>query len=1222
MLDRAATILAQICGWIAFGALAGYALREVWLRLRARGLESRVEMLRELVQAGGTEARVWTMLRRRPTAHRDLEALEHLLEERRRTLADDASLEQIAAHYASYDELGIVERHVQRLENARSWAERAFSARFLGEIGNARAVEPLVRVLRNTREEDRDVRLAAGRALGRIRDPRAVEPLLDALAAPESWLPARIAEVVLQFGPLAYEPLVERLQGSDNAAVRAWAAEILGDLGDTKATPSLLACLADLNDGVRARAASALGKLRDRRAVPELIRMMLADPVPYVRIQVVRALGAISDPRALHHLIDALKDGEWWVRIRVVEALEQLGEPAIEPLYMALDDPDVEVRARAALTLERLGVLDELVERLAGVDPSARAKLLAAGQAGVVEVLVGALAHTDARVRFIITEILGEVRHPSAAAALVVRLDAEPDARIVGATVHALALQEEASAAVPILKLLGHADERVRVEAVHALESIRVADPHALLASAVRDREPRVRAGAATVLGTVGDANAVPALVELTADGDAQVRAAAARSLGLLAANAAVPRLIEATHDADATVQRAAVRALGQIGDAAALVPLVRLLAHASDELGAELAWSLGRIRCEDNEDLIDVLFQGDDRSSRLGALATLVQRDTTSGRELVRSMLGDSDPDVVAEAARILGRLGERAAAPDMVGLLESPIEAVRLAALEALITLGDPGCLPALRAAVRDPSSVVRGRALLGLGILADVDSGDLLRKTLAQVRSKTLRAAALLALLVLDRDEDRDTVLDALQDIPLFEFINDRRRADDLVLRAAVAAARRTNGIAMKVATATSREHLIETLVRELGSDPHPGHRVRILETLGARHSADAYPAVWRTFRKDPSPAVRVAALRVLATTAPKEEFARALADALEDPQPELRAEALRRLGTVSPEQATPLLLAQLENGSPEAREALIESLSALPASHLEAFLDAAMGSDLGVRAREVMIQVLGRSPHLEARPLLDAYMEATEPELRSASLHALGAVPGEHAAELVAGALGDPDVRVRLEAMHAASALGTTRGAPILRQALGDPEPAIRRQALLHLARLRAPGVQDDLRAACTDPESTVRAAALAGIALAGTTPVEAWIGPHDVPAIAAALRDLSPAAEFVRQLANAREPEVRLGALRALFLGDATSRAAALAAARRDPAPEVRTAGRHLEAVLETWLQEPGARGWLEGAPPEASADTRRVAAKPGAGATKSRRAVKRTEVKR
>jgi HEAT repeat protein len=492
------------------------------------------------------------------------------------------------------------------------------------------------------------------------------------------------------------------------------------------------------------------------------------------------------------------------------------------------------------------------------------------------------------------------------------------------------------------------------------------------------------------------------------------------------------------------------------------------------------------------------------------------------------------------------------------------------------------------------------------------------------LAQARSKTQRAAALLALVILDRDADRDIVLAALQEVPLFEYVHDRRRADDPVLRAAVAAARRTNGVAMQAATATSREAFLDTLVRELGSDPHPEHRVRILETLGARHGADAYPAVWRSFRKDPSAAVRVAALRVLASAAPADDFARALADALEDPQPELRAEALRRLGSVPPERATPLLLAHLENGAPEARAALVESLAALPASHLESFLDAAMGSDLGLRAREVVIQVLGRTPHFETRPLLEAYMEAQEPALRSASLHALGAVPGAHAADLIAAALGDPDVEVRSQATHAAGALGVTRGAPILRQALGDPEPVVRRLALLHLARMRAPGAPDDLRAACSDPEAAVRAAALAGLALTGTTAVETWIGPRDVPAIAAALRDLVPAAECVRRLAQAREPEVRLGALRALFLGDATARAAALATARRDPAPEVRTVGRQLESVLATWLEEPGARTWLEGGGVDAPADAVGSLA-PRRPAAKSRRAPaapKPTEVKR
>jgi len=63
------------------------------------------------------------------------------------------------------------------------------------------------------------------------------------------------------------------------------------------------------------------------------------------------------------------------------------------------------------MTLERLGVLDTLVARLAEVDAGAREKLLAAGQSGVVEILIGALEHEDPRVRYMIAEILGEVRN-------------------------------------------------------------------------------------------------------------------------------------------------------------------------------------------------------------------------------------------------------------------------------------------------------------------------------------------------------------------------------------------------------------------------------------------------------------------------------------------------------------------------------------------------------------------------------------------------------------------------------------------------------------------------------------------------------------------------------------------------------------------------------------------------------------------------------------------
>ena len=1197
MIDRAAGLLAQIAIAIAIGALLLYALRELWLTWRARRLTTRMELLRDLLDGAGEDTRAFALIRRRPGVWRDLEALEHLLEERRAKLVAEPSPEATRQLYESYDTLGIVDRYIRKLQHGRTWGERAFAARYLGEIGNAKAVGPLIAVMRNTREEDRDVRMAASRALGRIRDPRALDSLVEALGAPESWVPARVAEVIVQFGDAAIDCLMAVLARPGDPSARAWAAQILGDLGNARVVPVLIGCLTDLHDQVRARAASALGRLGERRAVPELIRVMLADPVPYVRIQVVRALGALGDPRALHHLIDALKDGEWWVRVRVVEALEQLGEQAVEPLTLALEDRDAEVRARAAMTLERLGVLDRLVEQLKDVDSSARDKLLTAGQAGVVEILIEALEHEDERIRFIVTEILGEVRNPAVSVALIGKLEKEHDPRLRAVVVRSLASLEEASAAAPIARLLGDADERIRIEAVRALERIQMPDPHVLLDSAVRDPQPRVRAGAALVLGKVGDARAVPQLLGLLSDADPHVRVESARALGFLRAEEAVPSLMESFRDIDPAVQVAAARALGQIGSPKCLDVLVRGLENAPPELGAAIAWAVGQIQWDDAEKLIDVLFQGNDRSSRLGVLAALAQLGHSAGRELIRSMMHDSDPEVIRDAVARLGQLRDVDSLPDLHALLASPDEATRLAVLDALCRIGDRTSLVPLRQSVFDPSDRVRAQAVLALGYLDDADSGDLLRGVLASPRSTPdMRGYAILSLMVLGREGDLPAVLDALAEFPLHDFLQSRARLEDPILRATIERVRGSDRIEYLVASIQSRTELEATLVRDLGSAHETSRRVRVIRTLAYLRSKGAYTAVWRTFHKDPAEEVRIVALQYLSQAAPPEDFFRLLVDGLNDLQPRVRAEALRRLQDVPIEQALPLVLGQLGGAEPELQAVLLEYLSGLPEDVLDRILDGVLGAELGPEARELLVRVLGRARHRQSTGLLEAFLEEEDPRVRRAAVGSIAQMPGERTTQLVASSLQDPDLQVRCAAVDAAAGMGATRGVPLLRLALADPAPDVRRRAVLRLARVAPRTSIDEWSTAARDADPRVRAAALAALLVEGSQPVEDWVGPHDVPGIATALRELGRAEELERKLASARPVQVRVGALKALFFAGYRLRAQALAAARVDPAPAVQATGRRLEEILAGWLAEPEAAAHLVDAPaPESSA---------------------------
>ncbi len=1192
MLDRITTLLLQICLTAAGLSIALYVCREWMLRLRERRLNARVQHLKTLfAELDGENATAYRAVRRRRATLRDLDAVERLLEERRLQLGPASSAEDIQAVYTSYDELGILDRTIHVLQHGRRWAERAFAARVLGEIGSVRAVEPLVQVMRNTREEDRDVRMAASRALGRIRDPRALAPLVEALSLPESWLPPRVAEIILEFGEPACEPLLQKLAGRGDVGARAWAAEILGELKQPRAVPVLLACLGDLHDQVRSRAASALGKVGDRHAVPDLIHLMLADPVPYVRIQSVRALGAIGDPRALHHLIESLKDGEWWVRVRVIEALEHLGERAIEPLVMALEDADTEVRQRAGMTLERLGVLDTLIEKVGDGDIAAREKLVAAGQAGVVEILIAALSHANPRVRYAVAEILGEVRHGSVAIALVDRLQKEEAPPIVAELLRSLARLREESAAEPISRLLGHANDTIRVEAVRALERIPFPNPNELLATAVRDPQARVRAGAAVVLGRVGDPNSVPALLELLGDCDATVRAEAARALGLLRASEAAPRLVDAFHDFVPEVQVAAARALGQIGDAQCLETLVRGLENASAELGDAIAWALGQVQWTDPDRVIDVLFQGADRTSRLGVIDVLGQLGHAAGRELIRAMLGDADEAVVCKAVRVLGDLEDHDAVTDLLELLRSPVEEVRVTTLDALARIHDATALVALRAAVFDPSERVRGRAVLVLSALRDRPSADLLRGVLASPRSSDeMRGYALLGLMALDRDQDLAAILEALESFPLFDFLQDRKRSHDPLLHATVEAVRSERSLEFIVASLRSRTELEETLLQKLETSQDERMRVKIIRTLGFLRSASSYPAVLRTFHKDPSEDVRIAALAFLGERAPRDEFMRLLLDGMQDLQPRVRSESLRRLHDTDLDNALAVIVWQLDTEDENLLLALGEFLGGLAPARVEDFLDGVMGHDLSARARQALVRVLGRTRLRGAAALLEAFLEDGSPELRRTVTGSLGQLPTRQARKLLQACLQDPDLEVRRQALDAAAALGATTALATLRDALEDPAWEMRRQAILHLARVRPEDALADFRNLARDAEPQVRAAALAALAVEGSQAVEEMVGPKDVPLVAAAVREIHALEVLEKRLAASRQVGERVGALRALFFRDPHSRARALATARLDPSRRVQAVGARLEEVLQVWLMSPEAAQHLGAAP--------------------------------
>lgn len=139
---------------------------------------------------------------------------------------------------------------------------------------------------------------------------------------------------------------------SNDAIMRAKAANKLGQLNDSKAIEPLLSALKDPVLDVRAQAAFALGSLKDLRAVNPLLGL-LKNGEAKSRSIAAAVLGEFRLSEVVEALINAAKDKDARVRQTVAKSLGGFQEnpQAMKTLELFLRDPDDFVAAQAAYSL-------------------------------------------------------------------------------------------------------------------------------------------------------------------------------------------------------------------------------------------------------------------------------------------------------------------------------------------------------------------------------------------------------------------------------------------------------------------------------------------------------------------------------------------------------------------------------------------------------------------------------------------------------------------------------------------------------------------------------------------------------------------------------------------------------------------------------------------------------------------------------------------------------
>ncbi len=202
---------------------------------------------------------------------------------------------------------------------------------------------------RKMRAGPRAIRIAVLNALEAIGTDAVLPPLVDALAHKQIPVRNRAAEVLKQLsiaGKLDVSRTIIWLLRSHDVNVRRMATEIIRSVADPdqQLWPKLMGVLRDEDWWVRERVMDALIELGGQRLTPHIVPL-LADPNDVIRRFAVSVLGRAKDPKSLRSLVQtASQDPDWWVKETAVEAVASINDARAVPYLLHIMTADADLQ--------------------------------------------------------------------------------------------------------------------------------------------------------------------------------------------------------------------------------------------------------------------------------------------------------------------------------------------------------------------------------------------------------------------------------------------------------------------------------------------------------------------------------------------------------------------------------------------------------------------------------------------------------------------------------------------------------------------------------------------------------------------------------------------------------------------------------------------------------------------------------------------------------------
>lgn len=310
------------------------------------------------------------------------------------------------------------------------------------------------------------------------------------------------------------------------------------------------------------------------------------------------------------------------------------------------------------------------------------------------------------------------------------------------------AIEELTEIGKPAVELLifalGYDTAHLKSETMSILSAILPDNRVKKISGGIEEESANLKLGAITALGEIRDKRAIPSLISALKGKDKNQRHKASMALGKIG-EPALPDLVKLLKNPDIEIKCLAIETLGQIKTEKSAEAVAEYLGYYEENITESASEALVNIGKPAKNVLINILriYEGSD--IRIRAIRIMGKIREPAFIEPLKETLGESNPDMVIEAATVLSQMNDRRAALALIEAISFNDIFIRKIVFKVIKENYNPQILTELQKRYREGNVKTRMFVVEILKEFYDPHSADFLISTLMDKKDSIREKAA---------------------------------------------------------------------------------------------------------------------------------------------------------------------------------------------------------------------------------------------------------------------------------------------------------------------------------------------------------------------------------------------------------------------------------------------------------------------------------------------